>query len=139
MGIAQWNSDNELTTLVEVMHADGTIVEFYERACQVKADACTNVTGVGRGMILIEPLEDFLLLVLGYLFAVVADGNAGLLVVVGDIDVDVATRGGELEGVGKDIDNDLVEVLTVNPYRQAWHVVIVTQCDAAGLSLLLEE
>ena len=116
MCAAQRDADDELTTLVEVVGIDGAVMQFYERTCQVESDTRTDVAVIGAGWRLIEALEYLVELILWNLLAVVADGDIGILVVMGDADADLSARRRKFKGIREDVDNDLVEVLTVDPY-----------------------
>ncbi len=58
--------------------------------------------------------------------------------VVGDLDVDLAARRGELEGIGEYVEDYLVEILPVDPYRQLVGVVLETERYLLRLGLMLE-
>ena len=57
-------------------------------------------------------------------------------VVVCQVDANLTACRRELKGVREDVDNDLVEVGTVNPHRQLGGIVLVGEGDALGLGLL---
>ena len=122
------------------------MVEFDERAGEVESDAGAHVSVVGGGGRLIEPLEDVLELVGRNLLAVVADGDGGCAMsglagvfLMADAEEDFAVGGCELEGVAQDVDHDLVELSSVDPYGQLCVVVLVAEVDALGASLIVEE
>ena len=97
------------------------------------------MTVVHRRGALIETLEDLIQLILGNLLATVAYSNGGMLVVVGEADAYLATCGSELKGIREDIHDDLVEIGTVDPYRQFIGVVVVDQADTLCFRLSFEE
>ena len=49
MGFAKRDGDHELATLLQVVSLDGTMMELYERACQVESDASAHIAVVDRG------------------------------------------------------------------------------------------
>ena len=139
VGVAQRDGDDELTALIEVVDGDGAVVHLDERTGEVEADACARIAVVGGTFGLIEALEDLLKFVFRYLLAVVADGDGGRRVVVGEADADLTAGRGVFEGVGEHVDNDLVEVRTVDPYGQFLAVVVVGERDLPHLRLVVEE
>ena len=54
-------------------------------------------------------------------------------------DIDFSARRCELECVGEDVHDDLVEVPLVNPYGQMVGVILVVQRDMLRLSLIAEQ
>ena len=58
---------------------------------------------------------------------------------MGDADLDVAARWCELEGIRQDVDDDLVEVLAVDPDGQMLAVVLITKVDVLGVGLPLKQ
>ena len=129
MVLAEGYGDHELTALVEVVDGDGAVVQLHERTGQVETDARARITVVGRGVGLIEALEDLLELVLGNLLTIVAHGDDGMLVVVGQADAYLSASRRVLEGVGEHVDDDLVEVGAVDPYGQTVAVVLEGEVD----------
>ena len=118
---------------------DGAVVQFHERAGEVETDARTDVAVVRVGRGLVEALEDGFQLVLWDAYAAVFEADVGMVFSMGEREQDVACRRGELEGVRKDVDNHLVEVVSVYPYGQFFAVVLVFEVDVLGQSLLSEE
>ena len=58
---------------------------------------------------------------------------------MGDTDVNLSARRGELEGVGENIDDDLVEVATVNPYGQLLCIMLVREGYLLAARLMLKQ
>ena len=139
MAIAQRDGDDKLAALVEIMGGDGAMMEFYQRACQIKADTGACLLIVIGGRRLVEPFEYLVELVLGNLFAIISNGDGGTLGVVSEADAYLTTRRCVLEGIGEHIHHHLVEIGTVDPHRQGISIVIETQFDALRLGLRLEE
>ena len=139
MGVTQRDGDDELAALVEIMGGDSAMVEFYQRACQIKADtgACLLII-IGGGR-LIESFEDLVELVLGNLFAIIRDRNGGILGIVSETDAYFPARRRIFEGVGEHIHHHLIEVGTVDPHWQGICIVIERQLDSLCLGLRLEE
>ena len=57
---------------------------------------------------------------------------------MGDADVDLTAGRGELESVGEDVEDDLIEILTINPDRQTVGIGFETQGDLLGFRLVFE-
>ena len=139
MTVAEGDGYDELAPLLQVVGLDGAVVHLYQRAGEVEADARAQVAVVDARWGLVEPLEDALQFVGGYLLAVVADGDVGLLVVVGEPYLDLTIGRGELDGVGEDVDQHFVELLAVDPHGQLVGVVLIDEIDALGAGLEFEE
>ena len=88
---------------------------------------------------LVETLENFVQLVLGDVLTIVTDEDVGMVGVMAYTNAYLTTGRSEFERVGKDVDNDFVEILTVNPHRKTVGVVLVMQTDMFRLCLVLEE
>ena len=138
MTVAEGDGYDELAPLLQVVGLDGAVVHLYQRAGEVEADARAQVAVVDARWGLVEPLEDALQFVGGYLLAVVADGDVGLLVVVGEPYLDLTIGRGELDGVGEDVDQHFVELLAVDPHGQLVGVVLIDEIDALGAGLEFE-
>ena len=121
------------------MGGDGAMMEFYQRACQIKADTGACLLIVIGGRRLVEPFEYLVELVLGNLFAIISNGDGGTLGVVSEADAYLTTRRCVLEGIGEHIHHHLVEVGTIDPHWQGVCIVIKAQLDALRLGLRLEE
>ena len=139
MILAEGDGDDKLAALFQVVDLNRAMVQFHKRARQVEADARTHISVVGTGFGLIEALKDLVELILRDLLAIVANGDSGMLVVVGKSDADLSARRGVLKGVGEHVDHHLVKVRTVNPYGQAVAVVLEQEVDLARLGLMAEE
>ena len=139
MAIAQRDGDDKLAALVEIMGGDGAMMEFYQRACQIKADTGACLLIVIGGRRLVEAFEDLVELILGNLFAIISNGDGGTLGVVSEADAYLTTRRCVLEGIGEHIHHHLVEVGTIDPHWQGVCIVIKAQLDALRLGLRLEE
>ena len=62
-----------------------------------------------------------------------------LVFVVGNPDAYVSPRRCVLKRITEQVDDDLVEVATVYPYRQHLGVMLIDKTDVLGLGLLVEE
>ena len=110
MGITQRDGDDKLAALFEVVDTDGAVMHFDERTCQVEADTRAGITVVCGRVGLIEALENLLEFILRNLLTIVADSDGGIAFVVGETDADLTARRCILKGVGKHVDNHLIEV-----------------------------
>ena len=107
MFVAQRQRDEELTSFHPVGFikcpvvggCDGSVMQFHERAGQVETDSRTYIPVVGRGGTLIEALEDGFELILLNTLAAVLDGDADMMLRVGEGNTDSATCRSKLEGV----------------------------------------
>ena len=141
MGIAQRYGDDELSALsvIIVPGLDGAVMEFDERTCEVKPDTRTSITVVGMSGRLIEAFENALELVGRDALTGITNANADILLVVSQRDIYLSASRGELEGIGEEVDDDLVEIVAVNPYGQLIGIMIEGELDILCLSLLQEE
>ena len=88
---------------------------------------------------LIETFEDLVELVGRNLFAIVADCDDSLIVVMGKTDIDLSASRGILEGVGEDIHQNLVEIGAIEPDGESLCIVVESKADAFRLRLTLKE
>ena len=141
VGIAQRYGDDELSALsvIIVPGLDGAVMEFDERTCEVKPDTRTSIAVVGMSGRLIEAFEDALELVGRDALTGITNANADILLVVSQRDIYLSASRGELEGIGEEVDDDLVEIVAVNPYGQLIGIMVEGELDILCLSLLREE
>ena len=115
MYIAKRYGDEELATLLAlvVLYVNGTMMQLDERARQVETNARSKVPFVHADRCLIETLE-YLVQFLGWnTGTTVAYSDGDLIGIVGQTHRDLSTDRRKLEGVGEEIDNNLVEVVIV--------------------------
>ena len=141
VGIAQRYGDDELSAFLTIVVPgyDGAVVKFDERACQVEPNTRTSIAVVGMSGCLIEAFENALELVGRDALTGITNANADILLVVGKRDVYLSASRCELEGIGEEVDDDLVEIVAVNPYGQLIGIMIEGELDILCLSLLQEE
>ena len=105
-------------SVLVVLCRDASVVEQYERVGEVETDTGAEMPVVGMCLALVEPLEDTVYLVLWYSLASVVNLNHHILVIMAHCDIHLSPGGGVFERIRQEVDQHLVEVGKVNPYRQ---------------------
>ena len=119
VGVAQRDGYRKFTTwaIAIILHSNGTVVQLYQRPCQVQTDASTCIAVIGIRRQLIETLEHFIQLIFGNTLTGVLDSDLHLPFHLGDTQMNLSACRGEFKGIAEDVDHHLVKVCTVNPYR----------------------
>ena len=150
VGIAQRNMDDEdASVCVLAVHChDGPVMQFHQQTCQVQPDAEAQRIGVQGGGSLIEAFEDAFQLVLVDARTGVRHGNLDIILqgaaalgvmALAQDNADISAVGRVLEGIGKDVDQDFIKVVAVNPGIEFVRLVLEGEGDVLLLRLEREE
>ena len=142
MGIAQGQGDGEHRTLHAVGAVGGcylAVVHVDNHLAEVQSDTRAVDMEAARVAALIEAVEDMLQSLAVDTAAGVADFETCLLVGGAETQADGAAVGGVLEGVGEEVDDDLVELSAVYPDVELVEAIVQELVlDAALLGVVVE-
>ena len=139
MRITQRNGNDKLATLtiIIVVHLDGSMMQLYQRARQVKSDSRSHLTARHRQ--LIESFEYPMYLVFWYTLSIIINGDARMSIIMSDTNANSSSRWRKLKRIRENVNNHLVEITFVNPNGQSISIVLIVELHVLHLRLLRKQ